>query len=86
MTRGTDVTDMKRTYRTAVKGEFPKYLRVRLKKESDLRYGENPNQPAAMYSLRRGFVRDIIDKVKGRKNLAELTNIRLAKSGKEGLS
>lgn len=73
MKRGTDVTDMKRTYRKPVEGEFPEELTVILSKESDLRYGENPNQPAAAYRF-KGM------------SLAELTNIRLAKSGKGGLS
>lgn len=73
MTRGTDVTDMKRSYRTAVEADFPDELTIKLTKETGLRYGENPNQPAAMYRL-------------GGTNLAELTNIRLAKSGKGGLS
>lgn len=73
MGRGTDVTDMKRTYRKPVEGEFPEELTIILSKESDLRYGENPNQPAAAYRF-KGM------------SLAELTNIRLAKSGKGGLS
>ena len=73
MNRGTDVSNMKRSYRTAVGSEFPESLVVQLQRESDLRYGENPNQPAAMYKL-------------GGVNLADLTKIRLAKSGKGGLS
>jgi phosphoribosylaminoimidazolecarboxamide formyltransferase/IMP cyclohydrolase len=71
--RGTDVTDMKRTYRTAVEGDFPDEFNIELKKESSLRYGENPNQSAALYSL------------KGT-SLAELTKIELAKTGKGGMS
>ena len=73
MSRGTDVTDMKRIYRTVVEEDFPYQLTIELTRESGLRYGENPNQPAAMYRL-------------GGTNLAALTNIRLAKSGKGGLS
>jgi phosphoribosylaminoimidazolecarboxamide formyltransferase/IMP cyclohydrolase len=73
MTRGTDVTDMKRNYRTVVEGDFPPLFDIRLEKESELRYGENPNQPAAMYRLNGT-------------SIAEFTNIRLAKSGKGGLS
>lgn len=73
MARGTDVTNMKRTYRTQVVEQFPEELTINLEKESSLRYGENPNQPAAVYRF------------KGT-SLAELTNIRLAKSGKGGLS
>jgi len=73
MPRGTDVTDMKRSYRTAVESEFPDSLVLDLSKECDLRYGENPNQPAVMYRLEGT-------------SLVRLTNIRLAKSGKGGLS
>ena len=73
MTRGTDVTNMKRSYRTVVEGEFPNVLSIELQKESDLRYGENPNQPAAMYKL-------------DGTRIADFTNIRLAKSRKGGLS
>ena len=71
--RGTDVTDMKRTYRTPRVGEFPEELSLNLLKEFDLRYGENPNQPGAAYRFQGT-------------SLAEFTNIRLAKSGKGGLS
>ena len=73
MTRGTDVTDRKRIYRTDVDGDFQDQLNLQLTKENELRYGENPNQSAAMYRL-------------GGTNLAELTDIRLPKSGKGGLS
>jgi len=73
MTRGTDVSDMKKTYRTVVAGEFPECLNLGLIKESELRYGENPNQPAAVYQFDENF-------------LPVITNIRMAKSGKGGLS
>ncbi len=69
----TDISDMKRTYRTAVAGEFPDELSIGLVKESDLKYGENPNQPAAVYRFKGS-------------SLAEFTNIRLAKTGKGGIS
>ncbi|MFH1917329.1 MAG: IMP cyclohydrolase [Nanoarchaeota archaeon] len=72
MSRGTDVTNMKRKYRTVAAGRFPAGFSIGLTIETDLRYGENPNQPAAMYIVGN--------------RLAELTNIRLAKSGKGGLS
>jgi phosphoribosylaminoimidazolecarboxamide formyltransferase/IMP cyclohydrolase len=71
--RGTDISDMKRTYRTPLEGEFPDQLTIRLQKEFNLRYGENPHQPAAVYRL-------------AGTSLPQLTNIRLAKSGKGGLS
>lgn len=71
--RGTDVSDMKRFYRTANIGEFPEYLDLTFEKESDLRYGENPMQPASVYRFKES-------------QLAKLTNIRLAKTGKGGIS
>lgn len=73
MMKGTDVTNITRTYRTRVKCDFPNELIIKLEKESDLRYGENPNQPGSIYRL-KGI------------SLAELTNIRVVKEGKEGLS
>src|SRR3989338_1765156 len=73
MIKGTDVSAMKRTYRTGIEGDFPDELILRFHKEADLKYGENPMQPAAVYRLQDNKV-------------AELTNIRLAKSGKGGLS
>ena len=73
MVQGTDVTDMKRKYRTANEGEFSETFNLELVKESELRYGENPNQPGAVYSL-KGI------------NLSKLTDIHLLKSGKGGLS
>jgi phosphoribosylaminoimidazolecarboxamide formyltransferase/IMP cyclohydrolase len=48
-------------------------MSIRLEKELDLRYGENPHQPAALYRFQGTSV-------------AELTDIRLAKSGKGGVS
>jgi len=71
--RGTDVSGMKRNYRTPLGAEFPDRLEIVLDKEHDLRYGENPNQPAAVYRL-------------AGHSLAEATGIRLVKSGKGGLS
>ncbi|MEM3068842.1 MAG: hypothetical protein QXH58_02895 [Nitrososphaerales archaeon] len=73
MPKGADVTNITRTYRTRVTGEFPDELTIKLEKESDLRYGENPNQPGSVYRLRGT-------------SLAELTNIHVVKEGKEGLS
>ena len=77
MSRGTDVTDIKRNYRTKVEKDFPDNLIIEIEKESELRYGENPNQPAAMFRLKLRAPE---------KNLAKITNIRLLKSGKGGLS
>jgi len=99
MIRGTDVTNIKINYRRAVEGKFPDKLNFRLQKESDLRYGENPNQPAAMYHIdersRLEIIKDFSYKYFGRffglpnphkLSISELTNIRLVKSAKEGLS
>jgi len=77
--KGTDVTDFRRVYRTPktdeeLEREFPQELTISLARESfKLRYGENPNQPAAVYRF-KGI------------SLAEFTDIRLAKSGKGGIS
>lgn len=71
--RGTDVSQLVRQYRTANSEEFPESLDLRLTKEQELKYGENPNQAAAMYRL-------------SGTSMAEATNIRLAKTGKGGLS
>lgn len=70
-----DISDMKRNYRTAVAGEFQDELSIGLVRDPnlELRYGENPMQPAAVYRF------------KGT-SLAELTDIRLAKTGKGGIS
>jgi AICAR transformylase/IMP cyclohydrolase PurH len=68
-----NVTDLKKIYMNQNKGDFPEKINFELNKESDLRYGENPNQPAAIYSFNES-------------NLPKLTNIRLLKTGKGGLS
>ncbi|MBW2978193.1 IMP cyclohydrolase [Candidatus Woesearchaeota archaeon] len=68
-----DIKDLKKIYRTVNEGNFPEELIIKLKKVDDLRYGENPNQPGAVYK---------VDGV----SLAELTNLRLLKSGKGGPS
>ncbi len=47
--RGTDVAQMKKRYRTAVEERFDEVVEPLLSKVSDLRYGENPNQSAAIY-------------------------------------
>ncbi|MEK6840187.1 MAG: hypothetical protein AABX72_04535, partial [Nanoarchaeota archaeon] len=71
--RGTDVTSFRRVYRLATASELPDKLTLTFEKEAELRYGENPNQPAALY------------RVEGQ-SLAELTNIQLVKGGKGGMS
>ncbi|MFQ6069535.1 MAG: IMP cyclohydrolase [Candidatus Aminicenantales bacterium] len=73
MARGTDVTTLKRTYRTPIEEEFPEELTLTFKKEKGLRYGENPSQPAALYRFSGTSV-------------AEFVGLFLVKSGKGGLS
>ncbi len=68
-----DQSELKKMYRTRNEGSFPDKLVLNLEKEEDLRYGENPNQPGALYTL-------------GGSSLAAFTNIRLVKTGKSGLS
>lgn len=50
-TRGTDITHFKRRYRERNEGAFPSDMVLITQKQWDLKYGENPNQHAAMYSL-----------------------------------
>ncbi len=51
MTRGTDITKRKLDYRTRQEGDFPEELVIMLQKEWDLKYGENPGQHGAIYTL-----------------------------------
>ncbi|MDO8555662.1 MAG: hypothetical protein Q7R96_00630 [Nanoarchaeota archaeon] len=78
----TDISSMKRKYREAVKGEYPEELTIKLQKEADQKYGENPNQTCATYT---------VEEFEGRNAsiLAKLTNIRSVRDdqqGKGGLS
>lgn len=80
--RGTDITQFKRVYRERNIGEFPDSLTITMNKEADLKYGENPNQQAALYT-----VSSIAEKQAHQ--IAELTDIRSVRSdgqGKGGLS
>lgn len=82
MTRGTDITQFRRTYATRNEGSFPDTLDVRLKKESDKKYGENPNQHCATYAVESIDGRDA-------STIARLTGLRPVRSdtgGKGGLS
>lgn len=75
--RGTDISKFSRRYRERNEGDFPESLELKLSKESDLKYGENPNQHGAIYV------------VESSRQIAELTNIvsiRADGKGKGGLS
>ncbi|MCB9640625.1 MAG: hypothetical protein H6727_17145, partial [Myxococcales bacterium] len=82
MSKTNDISQFKRVYRQRNVGEFPEDLQVTLKKEHDLKYGENPHQQAALYTVEQ------IGKHPAHK-LASLTNLRSVRSdgkGKGGLS
>ncbi len=72
--RGTDISGLKKKYRQRNEGAFPQTLELRLVKASDLKYGENPNQHAAIYFLENA------------KTVFELTNLQPVNQGKGGLS
>jgi len=77
-----DITNAKRDYRERSQGSFPDTLTATLAKKWDLKYGENPNQSAAIYSLNHigsSYTSSV----------AESTNIHSVRSdskGKGGLS
>lgn len=70
----TDQTDLKKIYATATADRLPDKINIRLVKEIDLRYGENPNQAGAIY------------RIEDTNNFSNQLKIELLKSGKEGLS
>ncbi len=47
----TDITAMKRKYRERNEGEYPDELTIKLQKETDQKYGTNPNQTCAIYKI-----------------------------------
>jgi phosphoribosylaminoimidazolecarboxamide formyltransferase/IMP cyclohydrolase len=47
----TDISQAKRLYRERNEGAFAQHITLRLQKEQDLKYGENPHQQAALYTL-----------------------------------
>jgi len=73
MNEEKDVKDIRKMYSEMNKGDFPEKMILEMDKETDLRYGENPNQPGAIYTLTGT-------------TLSELTNLQLLKSGKQGVS
>src|SRR3989344_5615881 len=83
MPRGTDITKFKHAYRERNEGDFPDRLEILLKKRWDLKYGENPAQHGAIYSLtelNEVDVRTIPD------HLTDLRYVRSDDQGKGGLS
>src|SRR3990172_234318 len=75
--RGTDISKFKRAYSKRNEGAFPNMMVLMLQKEWDLKYGENPNQHAAIYFIQNA------------RTIAELTNLQYVRSdgkGKGGLS
>jgi phosphoribosylaminoimidazolecarboxamide formyltransferase/IMP cyclohydrolase len=80
--RGTDISKAKLKYRERNEGDFPEFLNVKMAKEGDLKYGENPAQHGAIYHL------EIISD-KYARDIPFLTNLRYVRSddhGKGGLS
>ncbi len=75
--RGTDISTFKRAYRTRNEGTFPHIKAIMLEKEWDLKYGENPNQHAAIYFDQNA--RTIV-------KLTDLQSVRSDGKGKGGLS
>ena len=79
--RGTDVTGFKRTYKTRVEDDLPQDLTLYLEREASLRYGENPNQPAAVYRLASSCSGDQILRYKRARRSVDLEIIKNAKDG-----
>ncbi len=55
MTRGTDITDLPKIYKTENTCEFPDEITIRLTREAPLKYGENPHQRAALYVVESAY-------------------------------
>jgi len=74
-----DITNAKKSYRTRSEGDFPEILPIRFKKMWDLKYGENPNQHAAIYSIFQFGT-------KAFQALIDMQSVRSDSKGKGGLS
>lgn len=61
MSRGTDVSDMKKIYSTPVNWQPPEQLVVKLTKKEVLRYGENPHMPGAIYEIEGNPLSNLIN-------------------------
>ncbi len=82
MPRGTDLSQRKLDYRKRDEGDFPKKLTIVLDKAWDLKYGENPGQHGAIYTLKSTGEVD----ASTIPNLTNLQSIRKDGKGKGGLS
>ena len=74
-----DITGAKKNYRTRAKGDFPEILPIILQKLTDLKYGENPNQHAAIYSVYQFGTERF-------QSLVDIESVRSDSKGKGGLS
>src|SRR3989344_2448417 len=82
MTRGTDITRFRRSYSERNEGDFPETITLTLKKESDKKYGENPNQHCATYTAE--LINSMNVSIIAR--LTSLKSVRTDEQGKGGLS
>jgi phosphoribosylaminoimidazolecarboxamide formyltransferase/IMP cyclohydrolase len=80
--RGTDISKFKRAYSKRNEGSFPTELVLRLQKEWDLKYGENPNQQGALYFVSEAAGRNTSTVAE----LTDLVSVRSDGKGKGGLS
>jgi len=76
-----DIGKFKQVYRARNEGDFPKEIIIVLKKMNDLKYGENPNQHAAMYTVKSENGKLIPPSA-----VLDLTYVRSDEQGKGGLS
>jgi len=74
---GTDLSKRKMQYRTRQQGDFPANRNLRLVKDIDFKYGENPNQQAACY---------VLDTLRTAANQTTIDYVRDDQKGKGGLS
>ncbi len=79
MTRGTDITSMKRSYRTVTGADIPDKVVILLQRENELRYGENPMQGAAQFMIRA--IAGNKEKMMKEECLADLVSIELSRAG-----
>lgn len=73
MNEPREMTHLSKQYRTAQKNSFRRYFTLNLKKTLDLRYGENPQQKAALFQREKKF-KPIFKILKGGKGGLSATN------------